>query len=73
MTGTMLVAIRLRTGSLWPCIIIHMLWDLLMLTIASNQPAPGAGPSGSVAIQFLPLLIVLPNFIYGVILMRRLR
>lgn len=72
MTGTMLLAIRLRAGSLYPVIILHAVWDCMPLLIATHlgdanpdQPLPPQA-------YFAPLF-VLPNFLYALYLMRTSR
>jgi uncharacterized protein len=69
MTGAMLLAVRLRSGSLYPAIILHAVWDCLPLLIAThvgaaqpNQPLPAYA-------YFAPLL-VLPNLLYALYLLR---
>lgn len=69
MTGTMFMALRLRTGSLYPVILLHAAWDCLPLMIATHvtdinpeQPLP--------ALAYLAPLLVLPNFLYALYLLR---
>jgi membrane protease YdiL (CAAX protease family) len=68
-TGTILMALRLRTGSLYPVILLHAIWDCLPLLIATHagdinpdQPLP--------AYAYLAPLFVLPNFLYALYLLR---
>jgi membrane protease YdiL (CAAX protease family) len=68
-TGFMLMALRLRTGSLFPVILLHAIWDCLPLLIASHsgggipdQPLP--------AYVFVAPLFLLPNFLYALYLLR---
>ncbi|TQX84318.1 MULTISPECIES: CPBP family intramembrane glutamic endopeptidase [Rhizobium] len=68
-TGFMLMALRLRTGSLYPVILLHAVWDCSLLLVAShtgggspNQPLP--------AYAFVAPLFLLPNFLYALYLLR---
>ena len=81
MSGMIFMAIVIRTGSLWPAIIYHFLWDcvlFLMGTASAAKPETAANPeieaalAGGGAVLF-PLLLALPNFICGLILLRKLR
>ena len=69
------IALRLRTGSLWPCIIVHGLWDFATFTVAAARSGEShASSSGGpmTAMTFVPILLVLPNALYGLWLMRRI-
>lgn len=81
LSGLMFIALRLRTGSLWPPIILHGLWDFATFSLAmasasaaskgvATQTAEAAA-SGSWA-PFFPIFLVLPNAIYGLWLMRNI-
>jgi membrane protease YdiL (CAAX protease family) len=75
LSGIVFIALRLRTGSLWPSIIVHALWDFATFTLGVSVSTPGAAadaatPSGLT--QFIPVLLVLPNAIYGLWLMRNI-
>lgn len=76
LSGLVFIALRLRTGSLWPPIIVHGLWDFATFVLAAASPTAGqsvaeAAPhmAGGIA-QYVPILFVLPNAIYGLWLMR---
>ncbi len=82
MSGTLFIAIRLRTGSLYPAIAFHALWDfgtlmavakVLSMPGASGGAAMGAAAGGSpgVATLLLPIGLLLPNFLYALFLLRR--
>jgi len=75
MTGTFLLAIVLRTGSLWPSILYHAAWDFSIGLIAAGHPPPAAAvvQSHAAAISLVPMLLVLPNFLYALFLLRRRR
>ena len=81
-TGMLLIAILIRTGSLWASIIVHALWDwatfLLLLSVKSKTPAEdiqqaseAAGQSSVLGQVFIPLAVVLPGLLYGLWLLRR--
>jgi uncharacterized protein len=81
LSGIVFIALRLRTGSLWPPIIVHALWDFATFTLGAagqgvshgSLPAEAATPMGSSGIgQLVPILLVLPNAIYGLWLMRNI-
>lgn len=75
MTGISFMAIRIRTGSLYPGMVLHGLWDFSLLMVASallehadlSQASGGGVP---VAALLLPVAGVLPNFLYGLFLLR---
>lgn len=73
MTGTLLVALVLRTGSIWPAVAYHMLWNFGILLLAYEttqhlQPQT----TQPLSAYLVPILIVLPNFLFALILLRRL-
>lgn len=71
LSGLFFIALRLRTGSLWPCIVVHGLWDCAAFLLAmstAKDSASNAAPSA--AMSLAPILLVLPNALYGLWLMR---
>jgi hypothetical protein len=73
LSGLLFIALRLRTGSLWPCIIVHGLWDFATFTIAaasSGGSLAGSGGGPLTLVTLMPILLVLPNALYGLWLMR---
>jgi membrane protease YdiL (CAAX protease family) len=81
LSGLVFIALRLRTGSLWPPIIVHALWDFATFTLGAaghstahgSMPSEAATPAGaSGLVEFLPVLLVLPNAIYGLWLLRNI-
>ncbi|MYM64205.1 CPBP family intramembrane glutamic endopeptidase [Pseudomaricurvus sp. HS19] len=73
MSGLVLIAIVIRTGSIWPAITYHFLWDCLLFLVSSsvasgNQGVPTGDP-GPLAF-YIPVLLNLPNFICALILLR---
>jgi len=79
MTGILFVAIVIRTESIWPAIIYHWLWDCVLFILLTGSQASGVEPdpaaleSLGAAQNFLPIVIGLPNFICGLILLRNVR
>lgn len=80
MSGLIFMAIVIRTGSIWPAIVYHWLWDcalFLMMTGSQGRgieaaPAQAERLIGSPA-MFLPMLLVLPNFVCALVLLRKVR
>lgn len=77
LSGLFFIALRLRTGSLWPSIILHGLWDFAVFALAvaakSGPDVGSAGTAGPTGIQiYFPILFVLPNALYGLWLMRNI-
>ena len=75
LSGLLFIALRLRTGSLWPCIIVHGLWDFATFTVAASRSsdAPAISSGGPLTLTtFVPILLVLPNALYGLWLMRHI-
>jgi membrane protease YdiL (CAAX protease family) len=75
LSGLLFIALRLRTGSLWPPILVHGLWDFATFTVGVS--AGGESPAGidgaALGLKaFLPILLVLPNALYGLWLMRHI-
>lgn len=74
LSGLLFIALRLRTGSLWPCIVVHGLWDFATFTIAVSRGGGSQVSSGdpTTMMTFMPILLVLPNGLYGLWLMRHI-
>jgi uncharacterized protein len=72
MTGLLLVALVVRTGSIWPAIFYHMLWNFGILLVA-YETSKYLQPEGPLplASYLMPMLIVLPNFVYALLLLRK--
>lgn len=81
MSGLIFIAIVIRTGSLWPAIIYHFLWDcmlFLMTTASAAKPETAANPDIKAALEgggamLFPVLIALPNFLCALVLLRKVR
>lgn len=70
LSGAAFMAIRVRTHSLFPVILVHWLWDLAVFAVGAGRevcPAPVADPMAQ-----LPgaLMIVGPLALYGLYLVR---
>jgi membrane protease YdiL (CAAX protease family) len=66
MQGVCYAAIRLRTGSVWPMVVVHGIWDFSLMTSMLAAAADGEAS----ALPFAALLAVLPLFLYGLYLLR---
>jgi membrane protease YdiL (CAAX protease family) len=71
MSGVLFAAIRVRTGSLWPAIVLHALWDCAVFLAAAGREAPDTAEHPGAAMLMLPVLFVLPNLLWGLHLMRQ--
>ncbi len=77
-TGLFLMAIFLRTGALWVSVIYHALWDfaIFMIGLASQQAMDqqqALEEAGKGQQMLVPLLLILPNVLYGAWLRREVR
>ena len=74
MSGVVFVAIVIRTGSIWPAIIYHFLWDCLIFLAAGvahkSAPAVSAEESGTM-FMYVPIVLNLPNLIFALFLLRK--
>lgn len=75
LSGFVFIALLVRTGSIWPPIIYHMLWDFGTVSVAASSGAGSQPPSGDgIGLSFLlPLILVMPGFLYGLYLLRNVR
>lgn len=77
MSGLLFVALVIRTGSIIPSMVIHAAWDFslfLMSASLAGAAAPTPGEPASVGTALLaPLALVLPNFLYALFLLRKVR
>jgi membrane protease YdiL (CAAX protease family) len=64
--GVGYAAIRLRTRSVWPMVLVHGLWDYALVTATLPNPAE----DGASILPTIALLAVLPLCLYGVYLLR---
>lgn len=73
MTGLLLIALMLRTGSIWTAVAYHMVWNFGVLLVAYESAAYPL-PEGPLPLSayLVPLLVVLPNFLFGMVILRKL-
>lgn len=69
MTGMMFMALRIRTGSLYPVILLHTAWDCLSLLAVVKAGGMQTEQALPPAIYIAPLA-VLPNLLYALYLLR---
>jgi len=74
MSGVLFIAILIRTGSLVPAMIVHWLWDFGVFSISTREghSVPTEPAETSLMMMFAPVLFVLPNFLYGLWLLREI-
>jgi membrane protease YdiL (CAAX protease family) len=70
MLGLYLLGLRLRTGSLWPSVLVHWLWNLPLFVLA-EVPAPPGAADPPLAAALLPTLVILPLGLHGAFALRR--
>jgi len=84
MSGLLFIAIRVRTGSLIPAILYHAAWDFgslvavsRLLAVEGIGGAAGGGGLGGAAeagqsplLLAVPVILLLPNFLYALYLLR---
>ncbi len=73
LSGMLLITLLIRTGSIWVPIVYHALWDFG--TFVTSATADTAAPQDFTAgwLWALPMVIVLPNALYALVLLRRVR
>ena len=67
--GVAYAAIRLRTRSVWPMVVVHGLWDFALVTSVLSATAQGE----TSVLPYAALVAVLPLCLYGLYLLRGLR
>jgi len=75
LTGLVFMAILIRTGSIWPAIIYHALWDWLIFSVGhatqlANGPATNTGEVTPLMQMAIPVLFNIPNVVCALILLR---
>jgi len=80
MSGLIFMAIVIRTGSIWPAIVYHGIWDCVLFLIKVGSQTSGIEADPAMAEQlmsgptkFLPMLLALPNFVCALVLLRNVR
>ncbi|HQR70152.1 MAG TPA: CPBP family intramembrane metalloprotease [Burkholderiaceae bacterium] len=74
MSGMVMIALLIRTGSIWVPIVYHALWDFGTFVVSVGSAA--SGPPIDVTQGWnwtLPMLMVLPNFLFALFLLRGVR
>jgi membrane protease YdiL (CAAX protease family) len=74
MTGLLLGALMIRSGSIWPSVVLHMTWNFGLILVsfeAASQPQP-LQPF-SLQTLFVGVAIVMPNLLYALFLMRKVQ
>lgn len=74
MFGVWIMAIRLKTRSILPAMLIHGLWDFGIFLLGASvvaTTAPSTGTEPAAALKLIaPVLLELPLFLYGLWLLR---
>ena len=74
MSGMVLIALLIRTGSIWVPIAYHALWDFGTFVTSATSDKTAAPVDFAQGWNWaLPILIVLPNFLYALFLLRKVR
>lgn len=72
MSGVFFMAVMLRIRSIIPAMLFHAFWDFLLTLIAAGVASTPAGGNVHWWTLVVPVLFILPNFLYGLWLLRRL-
>lgn len=70
-SGIMFLALRIRTGSLWPVILLHAAWNTGLILIGREAPPLGPEVALPVAAVLLTAGTMLPILLYPFWLLRR--
>ncbi len=74
MSGLLFLALLIRTGSIWVPIVYHALWDFGSFMISAGAARGDGAEASSPWLSFgLPVLMVLPNFLFALFLLRKVR
>ncbi len=72
MSGMVLLALLIRTGSIWVPIVYHALWDFGTFVTSAASPKTVEPVDFAAGWTWaLPILMVLPNFLYALFLLRK--
>lgn len=72
MTGMLLVALVLRTGSIWPSVLYHMVWNFGVLLVAHETlEYQSLDVTPPLSAYLMPMLIVLPNLLFALVLLHK--
>lgn len=69
MQGLAYLAIRIRTDSVWPMVLVHGMWDFSLISGPLARPLVVQHP---LVHPIIPFLVALPVFLYGLFLLRDL-
>lgn len=73
MSGVFFTALMLRTNSILPAMAFHALWDFLLTMIgAGKAESVVASPEHQWWTLIVPVIFILPNFLYGLWLLRKI-
>ena len=70
LTGLVLMAILLRSGSLWAAILYHGLWNLTAFLVAHDAAQAAATPTPEPWMLWVPVAFLVPNGLYAFWLLR---
>jgi uncharacterized protein len=72
MTGMLLVALVLRTGSIWPSVVYHMVWNFGILLVAYRTlQYAQLDTAPPLSAYLMPMLIALPNLLFALQILRK--
>ena len=72
MSGLMYMAFVIRSGSLWPSIVAHALWDFSLFLGARPETAPAQEAASAGGSWLGPVSLALPGLLYGLFLLRKI-
>jgi membrane protease YdiL (CAAX protease family) len=70
LTGLVLMAILLRSGSLWAAILYHGLWNLTAFLVAHDPTRTAGAVTPEPWMLWVPVAFLVPNGLYGLWLLR---
>ena len=73
LSGLVFVALLIRTGSIWVPIAYHALWDFCTFVMSAGAANDAVTVEQGGLATLLPLALVLPNFLYALYLLRKVR